>query len=285
MRTLLTISQVTIHPDMKGDDLFDFPGRCAFALCTKGELEIKFLNEYFKVTERSMFACMPFVKIGIIKVNRPSEIIFGSIMIKDVPRMINRWVDTSNLSAIQNHPSITIQYSQFTTLLASIDEYKSDYEAYMRGKYTNICHHIHEDIIELQARLIVAKVLKIYFTNISMEPKAYMPRDLEYQQFMLSLYTNFKEHRDVKFYANRSGVSEKYFSTLIRQLSGSSPSEWIETVVVGEAKTLLSDAQYSIKEIASGLNFPDAPTFTKYFQRITGITPKAYRKSILDSNH
>ncbi len=107
-----------------------------------------------------------------------------------------------------------------------------------------------------------------------------MPRDLEYQQFMLTLYANFREHREVKFYAMRSGVSEKYFSTLIRELSGSTPSEWIETVVVGEAKTMLSDHQHSIKEIASSLNFPDAPTFTKYFQRVTGMTPKAYRKSL-----
>ncbi len=91
------------------------------------------------------------------------------------------------------------------------------------------------------------------------------------------MYFNVRKPRDVRYYAGLSGISEKYFSTLIRELSGTSPSKWIETVVMGEAKTLLQDEHMSIKEIASCLNFPDAPTFTKYFRRLAGVTPKAYR--------
>ncbi len=281
MYTPLKITTVCIDPIASAGQAFDVAGRCAFAVCIKGELEIKILNEQYTVTENCMFACMPFIKVDVISVSRPSEIIFGSILIKDVPRMINRWVNTNNLSAIQNHPLVKIEVSQRNALLKAINEYQSEYEEIERGVYSNISEHIQEDIIHLQGRLIVAKVLKIYFTNIPMLVSGHTHRDLEYQQFMLALYSNFREHRDVHFYAMRSGVSEKYFSTLIRQISGSSPSEWIETVVAGEAKTMLDDAQRSIKEIASELNFPDAPTFTKYFQRVTGMTPKAYRKSSL----
>ncbi len=281
MNIPLKITTARIDPMETTCQAFDVAGRCAFAVCTKGELEIKILNEQYTVTENCMFACMPFIKVDVISVSKPSEIIFGSILIKDVPRMINRWVNTNNLSAIQNHPLVKIEASQLNMLLYAIREYESEYGELKRGAYSNIREHIQEDIIHLQGRLIVAKVLKIYFTNIPMSVSGHTHRDLEYQQFMLALYSNFREHRDVHFYAMRSGVSEKYFSTLIRQISGSTPSEWIETVVAGEAKTMLDDAQRSIKEIASELNFPDAPTFTKYFQRVTGMTPKAYRKASL----
>ncbi len=282
MPTPLKISTVSISPDRFTGHVFDITGRCAFAICTKGEFEIKILNEQYTVTENCMFACMPFINIEVKSVSSLSEIIFGSVLIKDVPRLINRWVNTDNLSAIQNHPLVKIEDSHLKMLLDAINEYQSEYGENERGVYANICDHIQEDIIHLQGRLIVAKVLKIYFTNIPMLVRGHTHRDLEYQQFMLALYSNFREHRDVRFYAMRSGVSEKYFSTLIRQISGLSPSEWIETVVAGEAKTLLDDAQRSIKEIASELNFPDAPTFTKYFQRITGMTPKTYRKTIIN---
>ncbi len=279
MHTPFKITTVRIDPMETSGQTFDIAGRCAFAVCTKGELEIKILNEQYTVTDNCMFACMPFIKVDVISVSKPSEIIFGSVLIKDVPRLINRWVNTNNLSVIQNHPLVRIESSQLNMLLYAIKEYQSEYEEIERGVYTNISEDIQEDIIHLQGRLLVAKVLKIFFANIPMLVSGHPHRDLEYQQFMLALYSNFREHRDVHFYSMRSGVSEKYFSTLIRQISGSSPSEWIETVVVGEAKTLLDDAQRSIKEIASELNFPDAPTFTKYFQRVTGMTPKAYRKN------
>lgn len=280
MHTPLKITTVCIDPIESSGHSFDVAGQCAFAICIKGEFNIKILNKQYRVTENCMFACMPFIKVEVISVSRTSEIIFGSVLIKDVPRLLNRWVNANNLSAIQNHPLVQIEASQLNKLLYAIKEYQSEYVEIETGVYSNISEHIHEEIIDLQGRLLVAKVLKIYFTNIPMLVSGHTHRDLEYQQFMLALYSNFREHRDVHFYALRSGVSEKYFSTLIRQISGSSPSEWIETVVVGEAKTLLNDAQRSIKEIAAELNFPDAPTFTKYFQRVTGMTPKAYRKGL-----
>ncbi len=242
MLTPLKITTVSLNPDDANGFVFDITGRCAFAICTKGELEIKILNEHYKVSANCMFTCMPFVNIDVIRVIQPSDIIFGSILIKDVPRMINRWTNSSKLSAIQSHPLVKIQEPEVNSLLAYINDYQGEYKESDLREYANICRQIQQDIVDLHGRLIVAKVLKIYFTSISSEPRGYTPRDMEFQRFMLALYANFREHRDVKFYANNSGVSEKYFSTLIRELSGASPSEWIETVVAGEAKTMLNDA-------------------------------------------
>ncbi len=281
MDTLLQIATASLNPDTDFGHVFEMTGRCAFAICTKGEFEIKFFNERYIVREHCMFACMPFVRIEVLSVAAPSEVVFGYIRIEDVPAMISRWVDTSNLSAIQNHPMVEITPSQLDCLMASIREYRSEYDESRQDSAEAICRRIQHDIVDFQCRLIVAKVLKIYFANIRMTAHGYTHRDFVYQRFMLALYGNFREHRDVSFYAMRSGVSLKYFSTIVRQLSGTSPSEWIETVVVDEAKSMLNDSRRSIKDIAAALNFPDAPTFTKYFLRVTGITPKAYRKSVL----
>lgn len=280
MSPALIINTVSLSPGAPIDPIFEFAGRCVFAICSKGDFEIKILNERYRVSENCIFACMPFVNIEVMSVNSSSEIVFGMILIKDVPRLINGYVSINNLSAIQSHPLVKIQENQAMLILSAISEYSNNYGEKESGVYANICYQIQEDILDLQARLIVAKVLRAYFTNISIEHREFAPRDVEFQRFMIALYSHFKEHRDVKFYSSCSGVSEKYFSTLIRELSGSTPSEWIETVVVGEAKAMLGNSQRSIKEIASSLNFPDAPTFTKYFQRVTGMTPKAYRKNL-----
>lgn len=280
MHPLLKINTVSLSPDNASCQSIDMLGQCAFAICTKGEFVIKILNEQYDVRCQGMFACMPFVHIDVVAVGKPSEVIFGCIQIEDVPNMINRWINTNNLIAIQNSPLVRIPDERFCRLIFSINEYQSAYEEVSSGSKESICNHLQQDILDYQCRLIVAQVLKIYFANMPMEVSGHTHRDLVFQQFMLSLYSKFREHRSVEYYASMSGVSLKYFSTIVRQLSCACPSEWIETVVVGEAKSLLSDVQRSIKDIAALLNFPDAPTFTKYFLRVTGMTPKSYRKAI-----
>ncbi len=281
MTTPLNISTVRLYPESDTRRVLDMTGRCAFAICTEGEFTIKILNEQYVVASHCMFACMPFVNIEVIGVVKPSEIIFGNIMIEDIPMAINRWVNTDNLSAIQNHPLVKITDDRFCRLMNAINAYQNEYHESRQSLPDNICNQIQLDIIDFQSKLIIAQVLKIYFTNVPMNVKGHTHQDIIFQHFMLDLYANCRTQRNVRFYASRSGVSLKYFSTIIRQLTGTSPSDWIERVVAGEAKAMLSNMHINIKDIATTLNFPDAPTFTKYFHRVTGMTPKAYRQTLL----
>ncbi len=226
-----------------------------------------------------MFACMPFVNIKVVNVKESSEVICGYIQIMDIPWVINQWVNTSNLSAIQNQALIQVPDYHYSRIIAYVKEYLDECNENKRNDNEDICNLIQRDIIALRSKLIVAQVLKVYFDNIPMQVSGHAHRDIVFQQFILSLYGNFRQHRDVRFYASHSGVSLKYFSTIIRQITGTSPSEWIEAVVVGEAKSMLSNPHRSIKEIAASLNFPDTSTFTKYFARITGMSPRAFRRS------
>lgn len=279
MQNLLRVDTVYLTPADRGTQVLDLTGRCAFAICTKGEFVINILNEQYNVSDHCMFACMPFVNIEVVDVGQPSEVVFGEILIEDVPMMINRWINTSNLLIIQNNPLVKISDDMFGRLLASIEEYRNEYADSKRDMHEQLCNQLQRDIIDFQSKLIIAQVLKIYFSNIPMDMKGHTHRDIVFQRFMLSLYANCREQRNVQFYAMRSGFSLKYFSTIVRQLSGATPSAWIERVVAGEAKSLLNDIHRSIKDIATMLNFTDAPTFTKYFLRVTGMTPKAYRKA------
>ncbi len=275
----IAISTISINPvDGPGLQL-DMLGKCAFAICTKGEFTIRILNQKYTVRDHCLFACMPFVNIEFVDVVRQSEIVLGFIMLEDVPRMINMWVNTDNLSAIQNHPLVEIPGPRLDLLMELIEQYLREFAQNKPGVSDDLFSKLQQDIIDLHGRLLVANVLKIYFSNISMMPSGHTHRDVVFQRFMLTLYANFRENRSVEFYAAHSGVSLKYFSTIIKKLSGRSPSQWVETVVIGEAKSMLNENDRSIKDIAADLNFPDAPTFTKYFHRVTGMNPKSYRSN------
>ena len=97
-------------------------------------------------------------------------------------------------------------------------------------------------------------------------------------QFINLLTESYKEERSVGFYAEKLCLSPKYFSKLIKESSGRTVPEWIDSFVIMEAKNLLKYSDMSIKQIISHLHFADQPTFTKFFKSHTGETPAQYRK-------
>ncbi len=282
MSTPLNISTYSLCPGRDEGRVFDMTGRCAFAISVAGDFDIKILNTEYRVAGHCIFACMPFVNVEIVRIREAATIVLGGIMLEDVLAVVNTTVDSSNLLSIQQTPLVSIGDSHFKYLFTSISAYINELSDTSRAEGDNTCRQIHEEIVRSHSRLIVAQVMKVYFANAPMVVRGHTNRDVIFQLFMLDLYANCREHRNVRYYASRSMLSLKYFSTIVRQLSGRSPSELIETVVVGEAKSMLRDRQMSVKDVAVALSFPDAPTFSKYFRRVTGQTPKAYRKSVSD---
>lgn len=102
--------------------------------------------------------------------------------------------------------------------------------------------------------------------------------DEVFSQFLRLLETFCTKERSVGFYAGKLALSPKYFSKLVRQASGRSAPDWIDASVIREARHLLRDTDLSIKEIVFRLNFPDQPSFTKYFKAHAGMTPAQFRK-------
>lgn len=90
---------------------------------------------------------------------------------------------------------------------------------------------------------------------------------------------NYSQHRQMTFYADRLCLSPKYLSKLVKEVSGKSTPEWIESHVMLEAKHLLKYSHMSIKEVVYRLHFPNQTAFYKYFKAHTGMTPTDYRNS------
>ncbi|MDR2036344.1 MAG: helix-turn-helix domain-containing protein [Bacteroidales bacterium] len=98
-------------------------------------------------------------------------------------------------------------------------------------------------------------------------------------KFLKLLEIHFKEYRDLSFYAEKLCLTPKYMSTIIKEGSGKSAGEWIDSRVMLEAKVLLKSASMTAQQIADLLNFPTQSSFSKYFKRLAGMSPKEYRNS------
>lgn len=95
--------------------------------------------------------------------------------------------------------------------------------------------------------------------------------------FLQLVQTNFKKHRDIKFYADKLCLTPKYMSAIIKENSGKSANEWINDYIILEAKALLKSTNMNIQQISDELNFSNQSFFGKYFKRLVGLSPKEYK--------
>lgn len=96
--------------------------------------------------------------------------------------------------------------------------------------------------------------------------------------FIRLVEQNYIHHRDLAYYAEAMNITAKHLSTVVKQTSGKSAVKWIEKYVTLDAITQLTSTTKSIKQIAYDLNFPSQSFFGKYFARIVGCSPAAYRE-------
>ena len=110
------------------------------------------------------------------------------------------------------------------------------------------------------------------------ESKASARVNRVFEQFV-SLVTEYHTtERGMAFYADRLCLTPKYLSKLVKQASGRSAPDWIDSFVVLEAKNMLKYSDMPIKEIVYALHFPSQSVFYKFFKAHTGQTPTEYRR-------
>lgn len=89
---------------------------------------------------------------------------------------------------------------------------------------------------------------------------------------------HFVEHHDIGFYADQLHITSDYLSRVVKRVTGRTVIDYINQMLLMEASFLLRTSKLSIAQIGQRLNFADAPSFTKFFSRLKGMTPKEYRE-------
>ena len=107
----------------------------------------------------------------------------------------------------------------------------------------------------------------------------YIPRKKElFRKFINELVESHLVSREVLFYANELGVSSGYLNEVCNEVSGHSAKAIIDSAVTAKLKYELSYSAKSIQELSDEYNFPSQSYFTRYYKRMTGLTPSEFRK-------
>ncbi len=99
-------------------------------------------------------------------------------------------------------------------------------------------------------------------------------------KFILAVGEEFRQHREVSYYAQKLCITPKHLTSVSKVVSGRTAGEWIENFVTMEAKVLLKTTNLTIQEISVLLNFANQSFFGKYFKHQTGMTPSDFRRKV-----
>jgi AraC-like DNA-binding protein len=99
------------------------------------------------------------------------------------------------------------------------------------------------------------------------------------RDFKTLVDAEFQINHKVSFYATKLGLSSKYLSTTLKNLTGRTAKEHIKDRVLLEAKRLLLHNDISLKEIAYKIGFQEPLHFSSFFKKEMNEPPSLYRKN------
>ena len=91
---------------------------------------------------------------------------------------------------------------------------------------------------------------------------------------------HFDENINLTNICKYAGVSKNYFCNLFKKETGKNIWDYLTDVRISNAKKLLKSTDLKNYEISLKIGYEDPAYFSKLFKKITGLTPREYRKSI-----
>ncbi|MBO7418671.1 MAG: AraC family transcriptional regulator [Bacteroidaceae bacterium] len=89
---------------------------------------------------------------------------------------------------------------------------------------------------------------------------------------------DFRENRDIGYYADKLCVTPKYLSEVSKKVSGLPAAYWITRYASLDISRLLRDRSLSFTEISDMFDFSSLSHFSRYVQNNLGVKPSDFRE-------
>ena len=106
----------------------------------------------------------------------------------------------------------------------------------------------------------------------------YTRKQMIFHHFMYLIHEHAATEHQLSFYTQQLCISPRYLNEIcVTYSNGKTPKRLINEQLTAEIKVLLNRPDLSIAEIAMRCHFPDASYLSRFFKKITQLSPKEYR--------
>ena len=108
-------------------------------------------------------------------------------------------------------------------------------------------------------------------------------RHLEITLAFKELFSEEKQiNRNVSYYAEALHISSVYLNEVIKDITGTSVSKYLQNELMLRAKRMLVYTPLRVSEISVQLGIDDCAYFTRLFTKAVGMSPTCFRKKYLE---
>lgn len=262
------------------DNVADMPFPCEprrmqcllFALCTKGKAEYTVDTEKHIVKTNDIIIVSENQVTDDFMLSRDCEGIAIMISKEFFNLVISGVHELSSLFLFsKNHPVCNLKVEEAQTIV--------DYYNLISRKVNDYGHHFRKDTVRMLITTMIYDLSNAIYRVQQSSDQKQMRADTIFTKYIELVEKNFRTERRVGWYGIQLGITPKYLSETVKQVSKRTPNEWIDNYVTLEIRVLLKNTTKSIKEIAAELNFPNQSFLGKYFKEHVGVNPSEYRRS------
>lgn len=245
--------------------------------CIKGSIRLNVNLKEFEISEGMLFMNLPG---NIIRVNEIIE-----TPIEDV-RYFCMAISREFSQGLKME--VTKLFNEGVSMLENPGILLNDNEKELTWKHVDLLRSLLEKDIPYKKDAILSTLSSLFYVLMGVWNDSHLNElsdaqstrsKVIFDKFMKLVSEYHTQYRNVGFYADKLCLTPKYLSKLIKNATGRSAPEWIDSYVILEAKNLLKYSGTTIKEIVYKLNFPNQSVFYKFFKARTGMTPTEYRNS------
>lgn len=252
----------------------------AWLLCFSGALDIEMNLVPCRMTDNSLTIIDPgsIIEVkGIEWNNLDCYMLFVSnTFLRDVNFDINLIGSIANIGERHNSPpTITLTGCETELLREYFLMLRLNSDPGNSGMFT-------KSIARNLIAALTYQIIQFYLSRADNRPEPVQVRSRRsgyVHEFMKLVHQHHRQERSVSFYASKLFISPKYLSLIIKEHTGQSASELIDSYVILEAKNLLRFSGKNIQQVAYELNFPNQSSFGKYFKHLTGMSPSEYQRT------
>jgi AraC-like DNA-binding protein len=164
-----------------------------------------------------------------------------------------------------NRPILEMNEEAFAPFMEVVDNLQKEYEVY---------GIMQPEILRSYLNILLIRCKRLF----ELKTPGTTAKNSLFENFRLLMEKNFYQWHHPSEYAGELAVSEKNLNDICRRHTGKSVSRYIQERIALEAKRLLLHSNLSNKEIGYALHFEDPSYFTKFFTRLTGMSPSDFRE-------
>ncbi len=249
----------------------------ALVLCTQGSINVSIDNKPYHINKGDTLFVPPAIYAQINNVSNDLQGIMFFVDYDFIMSIVNKTMDITTGLYFSEHPFLSLSVSQYDRILTQMQTLMAR-ESYENEHYANSPNpQVITELLASMGRTLIYEIVNCYMMSHHLQMGTWNVTDKLGQNFIVEVYNNYRKHREVAYYANLLCVTPSYLSVVVKEKTGKTALQWINDIVMSDARQLLLYSDQSIKEIVATLGFPNQSFFGKYFKQHAGKSPKRFR--------